>query len=96
MIVSYSRDASLREAISMTFDGEHPCSLCKVIKQGRSEEKQQDQQQVKPGTKLELGLVWQTTPFNFACLRESIPSPDSQALSWREAPPKPRPRSVAV
>mgnify|MGYP003600782286 FL=1 len=31
MIVNYSRDAEISEAIEMTFDGEHPCPMCKVI-----------------------------------------------------------------
>jgi hypothetical protein len=92
MIISYSRDASFSEAVSKTFDGEHPCPMCKVIKKARAEEKQQEQQQVKPGSKLDLGLVWQPVTFNFACKQEQIPSPDFHALSWREQPPKPRPR----
>ncbi len=31
MIVNYSRDAEISEAIEMTFDGEHPCPMCKAI-----------------------------------------------------------------
>jgi hypothetical protein len=31
MIVDYSRDADLSDAIEMTFDGEHPCPMCKAI-----------------------------------------------------------------
>jgi hypothetical protein len=92
MIVSYSRDASLSEALTKTFDGKHPCCLCKMIQKGRADEKKQEQQQVKPGSKLDLGLVWQPVTFDFACEREPISSPDSHALSRREQPPKPRPR----
>ena len=44
MIISYSQDATLAEAISMTFDGEHPCKMCKVVKEGRKAE------QEKPAT----------------------------------------------
>lgn len=33
MIVSYSRDASLSVAISKTFDGLHPCKLCKFVQE---------------------------------------------------------------
>lgn len=32
MLVSYSRDNSVTEAVQMTFDGEHPCPLCTSIK----------------------------------------------------------------
>lgn len=40
MVVSYSRDNSIQDAISMTFDGEHPCRMCKVVKEGRESEKE--------------------------------------------------------
>lgn len=41
MVISYSQDATLSEAISMTFDGEHPCKMCKVVKEGRKAEQEQ-------------------------------------------------------
>ncbi len=94
MIITYSRDASFSEAVSKTFDGEHPCAMCKAIKQGRAEEKQQQKQPVKPDSKMDLGLVWQSVAFGFSCDRELISSTDSHAPSWREAPPKPRPRTA--
>jgi len=31
MMVSYSRDNTVADAITMTFDGEHPCAMCKSI-----------------------------------------------------------------
>ena len=92
MIVTYSLDASLAEAVGKTFDGEHPCKFCKAIKQGRAEDKKQEQEQVKPGSKLDPGLIWQPVTFNFTCGRERIPIADAQASSRAEQPPKPRPR----
>lgn len=94
MIVTYSRDASFKEAVTKTFDGEHPCPLCKVIKKGRAEEKRQEQQQVKPGFKLEVGPVWQATEFAFTRLHAPIPFLDLFGLLRAEEPPKPRPRGV--
>lgn len=41
MVVSYSQDNSLGDAISMTFDGAHPCKMCKIVKEGRADEQQQ-------------------------------------------------------
>jgi hypothetical protein len=32
MLVEYSHDRSLSEAVEMTFDGEHPCPMCQSIK----------------------------------------------------------------
>ncbi|NBU69391.1 MAG: hypothetical protein EBS49_07260 [Verrucomicrobia bacterium] len=38
MMVDYSRGASLTEAVTKTFDGEHPCGLCKKISKVRQGE----------------------------------------------------------
>jgi hypothetical protein len=39
MLLSYSQNASLKEAAKKTFDGDHPCPLCKAVKESRKEEK---------------------------------------------------------
>lgn len=39
MLVDYSSNGSFSEAVGKTFDGEHPCHLCKVVKKSKSEEK---------------------------------------------------------
>jgi len=38
MIIDSSRQAPIREAIAMVFDGKHPCSLCLSIREGRQQE----------------------------------------------------------
>jgi len=42
MIVSYSQEAPLGEAVAKTFDGQHPCTLCKQIAKGKRSEKKSD------------------------------------------------------
>jgi hypothetical protein len=42
MIVDYSKRGSLCQAITQTFDGAHPCSLCHVVSKGKNSEKKQD------------------------------------------------------
>lgn len=42
MIVSYSHDAPLTEALTKTFDGKHPCCLCKQIAKGKQSEKKSE------------------------------------------------------
>lgn len=37
MLVSYSHDGSLMEAVNKTFDGEHPCEYCKLVDGGTKE-----------------------------------------------------------
>jgi len=36
MIVQYSQRAGLKAGIAQTFDGEHPCSVCKAIQDGKN------------------------------------------------------------
>ena len=55
MTVEYSKTESLPEALSKTFDGQHPCKLCVAVKQGRSEE--QNQAQIKIALKTEAILT---------------------------------------
>lgn len=44
MIVSYSHTSSLAEAVAKTFDGDHPCPLCKVVQNGTSQDKKKELQ----------------------------------------------------
>jgi hypothetical protein len=38
MLREYSKGSSVTEAAKKTFDGEHPCHLCKVVKESRKQE----------------------------------------------------------
>lgn len=40
MLVSYSQDTTFVDAVTKTFDGQHPCALCKTIEKGRGSQKQ--------------------------------------------------------
>jgi hypothetical protein len=42
MVVQYSQQCSLRTAVERTFDGAHPCGLCKQINKARETEKKQN------------------------------------------------------
>ena len=55
MLAEYARGENLISAIEKTFDGAHPCGLCKVVKTGRDEE--QKQQVVKMIVKLDAVLA---------------------------------------
>ena len=94
MLAENLRTESLGAALANTFDGEHPCAMCKAIKQGRAEEKQQDKQQVKTGLKIEFGPVWQAAALTLERAREWVASSDDTLTINREGPPKPRPRAT--
>ncbi|MEP6669940.1 MAG: hypothetical protein ABJF10_12350 [Chthoniobacter sp.] len=40
MLMSYSRNGPIMEAVTKTFDGRHPCSLCKQVERAKSSEPQ--------------------------------------------------------
>ena len=42
MVVSYSQNSSVSEALTKTFDGKHPCKLCKVVEQGKKQQEEHD------------------------------------------------------
>jgi hypothetical protein len=92
MIASYSQKSSLTEAISRTFDGLHPCKLCKVVEQGRAAEKESEQQKHKSGSKLDFGILSEPLVFHLSADRERIPSNERFGFQRGEEPPKPRPR----
>lgn len=42
MLVSYTQESGLKRGVIETFDGNHPCSLCKKAAEIREQEKPQD------------------------------------------------------
>ena len=91
MIVSYSKSATLTEAIGKTFDGQHPCPLCKFVARSQGHEKKQEMQQ-PPKADFFLNAVF-VVRFG---LRPFAGHPPAQVLVLArcEAPPLPPPRAV--
>lgn len=91
MVVKYSHDATLTEALSKTFDGQHPCKLCKFVQQGKTTEKKQDTP--KPmkelGKFLPAGRAFVLCPPEFA---PTIFSAPNHADLRSEPPPSPPPK----
>ncbi|MCX6921740.1 MAG: hypothetical protein NT154_00750 [Verrucomicrobia bacterium] len=42
MVVNYSQDGTFGEALAKTFDGKHPCALCKAIATGKKSERKSE------------------------------------------------------
>ena len=55
MAVNFSKTESVSVALQKTFDGQHPCKLCKIVKAGKSAEKKRDLQKLE--VKIDLQLV---------------------------------------
>ena len=93
MLVSYAQQTGLVQAVSMTFDGKHPCPLCQLVKEGQAKEQQQGKKSLKPDEQLQLGLppvvsglIHPPTP---ALVAEVAAVPHSRD----DSPPTPPPRA---
>ncbi len=93
MVVTYSQDGTLREAISKTLDGKHPCRLCLAIAKGKRSEKKPESS--RPVTKLEFvskaSLLDLLAPAKYPPADGEPPA----LLSLLRSPPTPPPRVLA-
>jgi hypothetical protein len=67
MAVSYSQSDSLSGALSKTFDGKHPCKLCKLVSAGKKAEQKSES---KLDTKKLDSFVSVTVSFSFPPLKQ--------------------------
>jgi hypothetical protein len=90
MLVSYSQDAPLTEALAKTFDGKHPCALCKQIAKGKQSEKTSD---LRPDrAKYEFSYTATKFVFNAPNRFRKLPIAQLASRLLNEAPPVPPPR----
>lgn len=90
MVISYSQDRPVTEAVSDTFDGQHPCKLCKQIAKGKRTEKKSEYQFESGKVKFayaRTAFIFSTPPL----LWEVVPSNESANLLSQD-PPVPPPR----
>jgi hypothetical protein len=94
MVVTYSEHTPLKKALVKTFDGKHPCSLCKAIAAAKKSEKK-------------TGFVLQTQKLEFLPAPENLvlvapsrfqllPLTNNFADSLVQKPPTPPPRGFFV
>src|SRR5437867_11684703 len=46
MVIAYSQKAPFKEALHKTFDGQHPCKLCRFVVEGQKSEQRQQTRRV--------------------------------------------------
>jgi hypothetical protein len=92
MIIDYSTRGPLCQAITQTFDGAHPCSLCHAVNAGKHSEKKSDLQ--SPAPKIDLICVSRTA----SLLRPFVPfqyaARDFSLDQVGRSPPVPPPRRL--
>lgn len=92
MAIVYSRSAPIQTALAQTFDGRHPCALCRMISASRSASRQAE---------LRPAVTPRDTLFVESCTLR-LPDPPGAQITWTAAasyplrsdpPPVPPPRS---
>lgn len=94
MLVEFAQQGSLRDAVTKTFDGRHPCRLCRVVREGRAEERDR----TPPSTWSKLDLL----PFPPAASMTLAPQGEPLAIrrlqefpgTRQDSPPVPPPRAA--
>lgn len=92
MVIRYSREAGLRSAIAMTFDGRHPCRLCLAIRAGRTAEQDPAANQFVSSLKLEAVPVPSALAPSHSRPGWAHPGLELRAVGRPDSPPKPPPR----
>lgn len=99
MVHDFSQTGSLTEAVEKTFDGRHPCPLCKKIASAQTQEVQQEGSKapstVKVEKKAETFLAVNGTTLPLPSVRSMVygPSPFVPMPELSFAPPVPVPRA---
>ena len=90
MFLSYAQADTLGAALVKTFDGKHPCTLCKIVQKSAQSK---DQRAVpKLGIKLDDLLTGQLTWLYPPWIQPDPQIPFLQALTNPHSPPSPPPR----
>ena len=90
MIVEYSKTDTLSVAVEKTFDGQHPCGLCKQI--ASSSKKEQTRQALVMASKLEFVQIAAATPLPPERSGPRLVAQDCFSPARRDAPPVRPPR----
>ncbi|HVM62910.1 MAG TPA: hypothetical protein VMV72_18760 [Verrucomicrobiae bacterium] len=90
MLAENLRTVSFAEAVARTFDGRHPCSLCKVIANASKSQKKADL--LQPLTKLEFPLTTPVILLVAPARSHLVLTADHFVESLSQEPPTPPPR----
>ena len=93
MLVERSQHASLTSALKTTFDGQHPCEICQLVKSAKSAERRSEHtfQQVKLEAMPVTGVIFRPVVLETEVERGTLVS---VVASRSEVPPLPPPRTV--
>ena len=92
MFVTFAQTDTVHEALTKTFDGKHPCSLCKFVKKAKQGEKKE--QTINVEAKLNLMLSVEACRLNPPTAYSLLPLLDDVTASRTDSPPVPPPRAA--
>lgn len=94
MLTRNARMESLSEAVSQTFDGQHPCPICLGIAKARQAQHKTDMQTASQKLEYshEASVVFISAPDRFHLLGQ----PDFSSAQVTYAPPTPPPRETTA
>ena len=92
MVVTYSQQSSFPEALAKTFDGDHPCKLCKQVAKGRQSGKPVGLQ--SDGKKFEFSYTYLIFVFKAPTRFWEIRSLPVEAERLAKAPLVPPPKTL--
>jgi hypothetical protein len=94
MLANNLQSASMSEAMAKTFDGQHPCSLCKAIAAGKKTE--QKNQLMVEKQKLEFPPLQNDFTLIAPSRMDLVPRENSFAKSFFPEPATPPPRAFFI
>ncbi len=92
MMVNYVQTTTLGDALAKTFDGKHPCSLCKAVADGKKSEKKPESGPVAK----KFDFSYSSSAFVFVAPSTGweVDWPQKASRSLARTPPVPPPRLV--
>ena len=94
MIVDYSKNGSLCQAIAKTLGGAHPCSLCQIVNKGKTAENKSDLQLLTQKVDMICPARATTRVQSFVRFNYAITSFSVSEI--RHSPPVPPPRNSFI
>jgi len=92
MVIEYSKHARLCQAITQTFDGAHPCSLCHAVNKGKNSEKKSDLLSLEP--KIDIICVARTSCLMPSFVAFEYATTATSTFDMGHSPPVPPPRAA--
>lgn len=99
MLIDYTRQGDLVSGIQNTFDGEHPCEMCKAIRKAKSQTEESQAGAIRsPGSLRMDAIPWAGLSYVRASVRfigfdgMGLPPPEGMDIE----PPVPPPRDLTA